>query len=182
MEILGLPAPDELHGKSLLPLIDGRDDGSGRHALGRLVWWTAPSSGPPIARVLIREVFYRGTIKVFRCRMWRTPVLGECPEERAERVREQAKAARDNDLVLCWIDLAQHPDESPEHFSADFSDPRAAAALAEFQRVHGGLLAAPRDCWLMFGGRAAQLTRDIPDYFRIVKERREQFEIDAPGR
>jgi hypothetical protein len=182
LEILGLSVPDEIQGRSFLPLMLGRDDGKDRHVLCRLAFDHAPNpNGPPVERVTVREVFLQGSLEIYRCRHWREPAPNMAPE-RAATVRKEGEAERTRDLVLSWADLEKSPGEQPADFSSDFTDPRAGAALAAFQREYERLLALPTDCELCVGGEASWTVHKSASYRETVEKRRSAYVLTPPGR
>lgn len=186
LEILNLPSPGKLNGRSVLPLVSGTDDGSGRYVLGRLMQMhpLTAINGPKIVRNTLLEVFLTGDIKVFRARRWPKP-MDDCPPERAAKVREAAVTERQADFALSWIDLTKHPAEAPEDMSLDFGDPRAAAALEQFQRVYAELQAQPAPFVPAVGGRAMWLVYQNPQQFALMTQPlralREDFLFPPPG-
>jgi arylsulfatase A-like enzyme len=182
LDLLRLPVPAEVQGKSFLPLLLGEDDGGEREMLGRLIYYQAPGTrGPRIESFTVREVFRVGSLKISRARHWRAPAPG-CPPERAEAVRAEGEAERARDVVLSWIDLAQHPHERLEEHSSDFGDPRAAAALAAFQRTYERLLALPNECELCIGGGASWAVHTNANYRATAAQAVRQYVLTAPGK
>jgi arylsulfatase A-like enzyme len=182
LEAVGLSVPEEVQGKSFLPLMLGQDDGKDRHVLCRLMFDHPPNpNGLPIARVTVREVFLHGGLEIYRCRHWRTPAPNMAAE-RAAKVQKEGDAERSRDLVLQWIDLGKSPGEQPQDFSSDFSDPRAAAALAAFQKEYERLLALPGDVELCVGGEASWTVRTSASYRKTAQERKRPYVLTAPGR
>lgn len=49
---------------------------------------------------------------------------------------ERADEDRSLDRILAWTDLELNPGERLEAYNQDFSDPRARAALEEFQQLY----------------------------------------------
>jgi arylsulfatase A-like enzyme len=136
LELLGVPAPAQLGGRSMMPLVRG-DDGSSRNVFGRLVRFyelkvnVAPTKAVTVRLATVREAFRTGAIKVIRSRSWPLMPRGLSSSERSLLRLSAHSEFRNEDLA--WIDLARHPDEPHEAFSSDFSDPRARAALDAFR-------------------------------------------------
>jgi len=94
----------------------------------------------PALRVRVLEAFHAGPLKLRRERSFLrateplAPPLREAFEaaSRSERARE----------TLAWIDLAAHPDEPDGAWNADFTEPRASAALELYRARLEALLAA----------------------------------------
>lgn len=176
LDVLGVPAPQGLLGRSLMPLVTGADDGADRYAFGRITFYhNPPPKNPRVGRWTLRETFTHDSIKIFRYRHWQ--VAGKWAP-----TQDEGMAAWSNDLCLQWIDLAEHPDEPADAFRSDFDDPRATAALEAFKRHHTRMQTAPRDVWRSFGGEGSWLLRNSQPHIADVRRKRTQFDhMSAPG-
>jgi arylsulfatase A-like enzyme len=82
-------------------------------------------------RVRILEGFRHETLALLRERSFTR--LAEALDPARQRAFEEAGRRERERETLRWIDLAAHPDERDEAWSADFSDPRAREALRRFR-------------------------------------------------
>jgi hypothetical protein len=142
-ELVGLAPAEAPLSRSLVALIDGKDDGADRCAMGRLVRPTeiqVPDADdePLTCRLsLVLESFHHGDVKLMREVFWTDwpPGFNAMADPEARGLVEAGQGDR-----LTWIDLARYPEEPEEAYSADFSDPRAAAALERFRALYAELL------------------------------------------
>jgi arylsulfatase A-like enzyme len=157
LELLELPAEPGLASKSMLPLLDGREEGAGRALFGRIVRANHmslpvparddPSGRAPALLLTLLETFRKGSIKITRERNWTRPLRRLSPKtDEMLRARSQALRAVEK---LRWIDLERHPDEREEDHSTDFGDPRVLALLREFHDRYAALLEMRRGADLL---------------------------------
>ncbi len=189
LDLAGLEPAKGTLSKSLVPLATGEEDGGARWALGRLVDVRQLKSieGASGLFTSIEECFLRWPIKVRRRRAWVDPT-GPIPPEKLAPLRASAEAERGRDAVLAWIDLDRNPMEELAAYSGDFSDPRARAALEEFQRVYERLLDLRVRPELAAGDSAVQKSlQDGLGYggggdVQLDDEMIERFTIGPPGK
>ena len=148
LELLDVPAPAGLASASLLPLIRGTDDGSGRAVLGRILTHAPAELLLPVGdtrktfpgRITkVIETYRRGSIKVTREMQW-PETMGPIPQPKAREAFLELRRNQRGEERLRWIDVAAHPDERPGDHSDDFTDPRAREALEEFRTRYVELL------------------------------------------
>ena len=182
LQLLDLAVPEGLASQSAVGLIDGSAASEDRYALARLVQ-SHPRKlvgGPPIMRHTVQEAFIQGPIKIMRWRRWPEAMPG-LSIDKVDSVRQRAAAGRKNEFLLTWTDLEAHPDESFEDRSKDFAaDPRAAAALARFQKVYAELLAGDRPVSVSMGRSALQVARVKPGFEKMMTKRRAEFQLTPP--
>ncbi|MCB9881153.1 MAG: sulfatase [Planctomycetes bacterium] len=137
-ETLNLPMPQQLAGRSLVDVMDGRSNGEDRTYLGRLVKLGAPQpllDGKVQAQqVFLREAFIQWPIKVVRWRWWPQPIgnLQNLDPTQRETLLKDIQKEYFQDRVKVWIDLEKTPEELPDQWSRDFSNPSAARALEAY--------------------------------------------------
>ncbi len=144
LDVLGLPSTATPGSASILPeLRSGR--AIDRPLLLRTIVMfsgaVAVDAGEPVLlrQVVVQDGFRRGAIKILRRRSWPQFQAGLAPDLAA--VLTQEAAAQYGRETLRWIDLARHPDEPLDAYATDFTDPAAAAALAELRRTYDAVLA-----------------------------------------
>jgi len=140
LELLDLRAPANITGSSFAGLLRGSSDDGRRTAETRLVVLDSgevvpdrskPQETAPANVVQVLESYQRGSVKLLRQRSWIESPFKVGPEKRA--FFDALKRTQIERELLEWIDLDRHPDESDAGWSADFSEPRAAAALAAWR-------------------------------------------------
>lgn len=148
LDLLDLPSPVPVTGRTMVPLVRGIDDGDVRTHLSRLVRLFDGSvrlgedRTLPVQLANVQEAFWWGDVKVVRIRRW--PLF---PPRLAAAERSMLRAAADEQFrleELYWIDLSRDPTESPAAFRTSFDDPRAAAALEAFRTRYRALRARRR--------------------------------------
>lgn len=146
LELLDLDAHRTVSTASFASLATGDGDASGRSVLGRIVRHSfglmrlGGESGvdAKAMRLTLLETYREGPIKITRERNWAilqdevSPAQQQEFDDQATRVRAQER--------LRWIDLQRFPQERAQQHSANFSEPRAAAALHNFQQRYRELL------------------------------------------
>ena len=88
---------------------------------------------------MVQDGFREGAIKILRRRAWPQFQAGLAPD--IEAVLQREAAAQYGRESLRWIDLARFPDEPESAYATDFTDPKAAAALAAFRGEYEAVLA-----------------------------------------
>lgn len=143
LDLLDLPAPAPVTGRTMVPLMRGIDDGDVRIHLSRLVRLfdgsvrLSADRTLPVQLATVQEAFWWREIKIVRTRRW--PLFPpRLPAAERELLRDAAdRQFRAEDLR--WIDLARHPDEPTAGFQSTFDDPRAVAALEAFRTRYRAL-------------------------------------------
>ena len=144
LDILGLPRTATPGARSVLDALRSGDP-IDRPLLLRTVMMfsgaVAVDAGEPVTlrQVIVQDGFRHGAIKILRRRSWPQFQAGLAPD--VEAVLDQEAAAQYGRETVRWIDLARHPDEPLDAYSTDFTDPIAAATLAEFRRAYDDALA-----------------------------------------
>ncbi len=146
---LGLPPEAGASSRDLLPLARGEESsGTPRGVVARLVMsfpfsYPAPPNAPvdavPGRERHVLETWRQGPIKITRRRRWTEPMMrtgSALDAVWAEQTRQRRSVEE-----LSWIDVVAHPDESPEHVSTSFEDPRAREVLRAFRSSYGALVA-----------------------------------------
>ncbi|MFQ5744577.1 MAG: sulfatase [Acidobacteriota bacterium] len=149
LDLLGLPAMGDLSSRSFLPLIDGGEDDTERHVIGRLVRTynrmlhcqadDGSSMEIPGQQIDLIETWHQGSLKLKRERVW--PVAVVEPPPAVVDFLANLREKHHQQETLTWIDLAAHPGERPADWSPNFHDPRALAALRAFHDAYRDLLA-----------------------------------------
>jgi arylsulfatase A-like enzyme len=148
LDLLDLPSPMPVTGRTMVPLVRGIDDGDLRIHLSRLVRLFEGSvrigedRTLPVRLANVQEAFWWRDVKIVRVRRW--PLF---PPRLAAAERTMLRAAADEQFQredLYWVDLARDPTEPPEAFRRGFDDPRAAAALEAFRTRYRALRARRR--------------------------------------
>lgn len=148
LDLLDLPSPLPVTGRTMVPLVRGIDDGDVRIHLSRLVRLFDGSvrlgedRTLPVQLANVQEAFWWRDVKIVRVRRW--PLF---PPRLAAAERSLLRAAADEQFQveeLYWVDLSRDPTEPPEAFRSTFDDPRAAAALEAFRTRYRSLRARRR--------------------------------------
>ncbi len=143
LDLLDLPSPGPVTGRTMVPLVRGIDDGDVRIHLSRLVRMFEgvvhmdPEHALPVHLATVQEAFWWRELKIVRTRRW--PLF---PPRLPQKERSLLRAAADQQFRaedLYWIDLARYPAEPAEAFHKSFDDPRAAAALEAFRTRYRAL-------------------------------------------
>ena len=135
-DLTGSSTPQDLASRSLLGSVAAHKDPTRGRALARIVDpRTVDTPDGPGQRIRIQEAFVRWPIKIRRMRQWIDPKPGVTGSSRTKML-ERADEDRSLDRILAWTDLELNPGERLEAYNQDFSDPRARAALEEFQQLY----------------------------------------------
>lgn len=148
LDLLDLPSPVPVTGRTMVPLIRGIDDGDVRIHIARLVRLFDGSvrlgedRTLPVQLANVQEAFWWRDVKIVRVRRW--PLF---PPGLAATERAMLRAAADEQFQaedLYWVDLSRDPTEPVAAFRRTFDDPRAVAALEAFRTRYRALRARRR--------------------------------------
>lgn len=148
LALLELPQAKTTIARSFLPLIEGTQEGSQRHILGRLVrtfeiTLRVPTTECPTGRVpgklvLVREIFRKGRVKICRERSWTQP-MQELSKDVQAQIEKSSREMFEKER-LSWVDVEKYPDERFDKHTTRFTDPDAMDALKQFNQLYEALL------------------------------------------
>jgi arylsulfatase A-like enzyme len=179
LALAGVSAPAELWSAGLMPLLRGDEAAPRRGLPGRIVVPEMVTVEVPgrsgatplsVVRFSARESWRRGPIKIVRERIWLEPPP-RVPEPMRRAVEEESRRLHPEE-TLRWIDVERLPDEREPDWSSDFSDPRARAALEEFQAEYARMLRL----------RRSAASGDLSEPLQSALEALGYVEVDAPPR